>query len=324
MRGLTDPFYPPLEPYDHGLLDLGDGNRLYWETSGDPDGKPALFVHGGPGSGAGRVARRFFDPRAYRAVLFDQRNCGRSVPPAADPRTDLSTLTTQSLVRDMERLGEHLAVDRWLLLGASWGSTLALAYAEAHPEAVSELVLSGVTTGRHSEADWTFRGGLARFFPQEWGELVAALPEADRGGDVVAAYARLLADPDAGVRRRAAEAWCMWESATPKWPPTTGLARRFLDPDFAYAFARIVTHVTSHDAWLDDGELLRGAHVLADTPVTLVNGRFDFQAPLGNAWELKRVLPHAELIVVDDAGHSGSHALDAAIVRALDRYAAAS
>jgi len=268
--------------------------------------------------------RRFFDPRAYRVVLFDQRNCGRSLPPAADPRTDLSTLTTQSLVGDMERLRAHLAVDGWLLLGGSWGSTLALAYAEAHPEAVTELVLFGVTTGRHSEMDSTFRGGLAQFFPQQWDELVAALPEAERGGgaDIVAAYARLLASPDAEVRRHAAEAWCTWESATPKLPPTMGLARRFLDPDFAYAFARIVTHVVSHDAWLDDEELLRGAHVLAETPVTLVNGRFDFQAPLGNAWELKRVLPQAELVIVDDAGHSGSDALDAAIVRALDGYAA--
>jgi proline iminopeptidase len=222
----------------------------------------------------------------------------------------------------MARLRAHLGVDRWLLLGGSWGSTLALAFAVAHPESVSELVLFGVTTGRHSEIDWTFRGGLARFFPQQWDELVAALPEADRRGDVVAAYARLLADPDPEVRRRAADAWCMWESATPKWPPApTGLARRVRDPGFAYAFARIVTHVTSHNAWLEDGALLRGAHALSDTPVALVNGRFDFQSPLGNAWELKRVLPHAELVVVDDAGHSGSEALDAAIVDALDRYA---
>jgi proline iminopeptidase len=254
-------------------------------------------------------------------VLFDQRSCGRSLPPASDPRTDISTITTQALVGDIERLRAHLGIERWLVFGGSWGSMLSLAYAEAHPDAVSELVLYGIATGRRSEADWLFRGGLARFFPQQWDALVAALPDADRGGDVPAAYSQLLEGPDPEVRRRAAEAWSLWESATPKWPPATGLARRFRDPEFAYAFARLVTHAVSHDSWLEDGELLRGAHVLAGTPVTIVNGRFDFQSPLGNAWELKRALPHADLVVVDEAGHSGSEALDAALVRALDRYA---
>ena len=277
-------------------------------------------MHGGPGSGAGRVWRRYFDPDRYRIVLFDQRHCGRSTPSAADPRTDLSTLTTQGLVADMERLREHLGLERWLLLGGSWGSLLSLAYAVTNPDRVTELVLFGIATGRHAEIDWLFRGGLARFFPQQWDDVVAALPDDERGGDVLAAYVRALEDESPDVRRRATEAWCLWESATPKWPPATGLARRFEDPEFAYLFARLVTYVNAHNAWLADGELLRGAHVLGDIPVTIVNGRFDFQSPLGNAWELKRALPQAELVVVDDAGHSGSSALDAALVAATDAY----
>jgi proline iminopeptidase len=318
--GATEPFYPPLEPYEHGLLDIGDGNLVYWEGCGNPGGKPALAVHGGPGSGAHRVSRRYFDPERYRIVLFDQRHCGRSTPSAGDPRTDLSTLTTHALVADMERLREHLGVDRWLLLGGSWGSLLSLAYAVEHPDRVTELILFGVATGRHSEIDWIFRGGLARFFPQQWDDVLAALPEHERGGDVLAAYVRALEDEDPEVRRRATDAWSLWESATPKWPPEDGLARRFRDPDFAYAFARLVTYVNAHNAWLEDGELLARAHVLRETPVTIVNGRFDFQSPVGNAWELRRALPHAELVVVDDAGHSGSAALDAALVAATDAY----
>ncbi len=313
--------YPEVEPYDSGLLDVGDGHRVYWETCGNPDGKPALVVHGGPGSGCSPGFRRFFDPGAYRVVLFDQRNCGRSLPPAADPATDLATNTTHHLLGDIERLREYMNIDAWLVLGGSWGSTLGLAYAVEHPERVTELVLFGVTTGRHSEMDWTFRGGLSLLFPAQWDELVAALPPEQRGGDVVDAYHRLLNDADAGVRRRATEAWCLWESATPRWPPTEGLSPMFLDEDFAYAFARIVTHYVRANAWLEEGELLRRADVLAKTPGVLVNGRFDFQAPLANAWELKRVWPAAELLVVDGAGHSANDDLYGAVAGATDRFA---
>ena len=314
--------YPEIAPYAHGMLDVGDGNEVYWETCGNPDGKPALVVHGGPGSGCTPWHRRLFDPTAYRLVLFDQRNCGRSTPHASDPTTDLAANTTAHLVADMERLREHMGIHRWLVFGGSWGSTLALAYTVAHVSRVTELILFGVTTGRHTEFDWLFRGGVAIFFPEQWDRLLAALPEADRAGDIVAAYSRLLSDPNPMVRQRATEAWCLWESATPAWPPRVGLSPRFADPRFALTFARIVTHYVSHYAWLEDGALLRGARALAGIPGILVNGRYDFQAPLGNAWALRRVWRRAELVVVDDAGHSAdTPGLAAALVGATDRFA---
>lgn len=318
MTGL----YPEIEPYEHGMLDVGDGNLVYWETCGDPRGKPAVVLHGGPGSGCTPWHRRLFDPAAYRVVLFDQRGCGRSRPHASAPDTGLASNNTANLIADIELLRRHLHVDRWLVLGGSWGSTLALAYAETHPERVAEMVLFGVTTGRHSEFDWLFRGGLAVLFPGQWDDLRNALPPADRGGDIVEAYSRLLNDRDPAVCRRAAEAWCLWESATPAWPPATGLARRFADPNFALAFARIVTHYVRHNAWLEDRRLLRDAGSLAGIPGVLVNGRFDFQAPLGNAWELKRAWPRAELVIVEDAGHAAdSSTTTRELIRATEKFA---
>ena len=208
------------------------------------------------------------------------------------------------------------------MLGGSWGSTLALAYAETHPDRVSEIVLWGVTTGRRSEADWWFRGGVAPLFPEQWERLRAGVPEAERDEDIVEAYSRMLHDPDPEVRRRAALAWCTWESATPEWPPTPGLDERFEDPDFALAFARLVTHYVRHDLFLEDGILLRNAHLLADIPGVLVHGRFDLQAPIGNAWELHRVWPSADLVIVENAGHAGdTPGLTAELVRATDRFA---
>jgi proline iminopeptidase len=308
--------YPAIEPYQTGLLDAGDGNVLYWETCGNPSGKPALVLHGGPGSGCSPWFRRLFDPRAYRIVLFDQRNCGRSRPHASDPATDLGSNTTKHLLRDIERLRESLRVDRWLVVGGSWGSVLGLAYAESRPDRVSEMVLFGVTTGRRSEVDWLFRGGLARFFPQQWERLAGRVPDAE----VVEDYARRLADPDVGVRHAAAEDWCRWESATPHWPPRDGLDARFQDPDYAMVFARIVTHYVRHDLFLEPDELLRGAHALTRIPATLVNGRFDFQSPLQNAWDLHRAWPGSRLVVVDEAGHAAEKRIGGEIVRATDRF----
>jgi proline iminopeptidase len=314
--------YPEIAPYEHGMLDTGDGNDIYWETCGNLRGRPAVVLHGGPGSGCGPWQRRLFDPVKYRIVLFDQRNCGRSTPNASEPAIDLSNNTTANLVADIERLRRHLEIERWLVLGGSWGSTLALAYAEAHPQRVTAMALHGVTTGRHSEFEWTFRGGLARFFPEQWQRLLTGLPPSERDGDIVAAYHRLLFDTDPAVRRRAAEAWCLWESATPDWPPRDGLAERFRDPDYALAFARIVTRYVRHNAWLEDGALLQGAGALADIPGVLVNGRFDLQAPIENAWALSRAWPGAALAIVDEAGHSAAHAgILSEIVRATDRFA---
>jgi proline iminopeptidase len=316
---VTD-LYPEIAPYDSGMLDVGDGNAVYWETCGNPEGKPAVVLHGGPGSGCGEWFRRFFDPDAYRIVLFDQRNCGRSTPHASEPTTDLTSNTTANLVGDIESLRNQLGIERWLILGGSWGSTLALAYAEGHASRVSELVLFGVTTGRHAEFDWSFRGGLALFFPEQWEQLRAVVADAGSDDDIVRTYHDLLSDADAAVRAKAAEAWCLWESATPDWPPKTGLATRFRDPRYAVGFARIVTHYVRHNAWLEDGVLLRNATALADTTGVLINGRFDFQAPIANAWRLKEAWPRAELVIVDDSGHGTSPGINSAIVQATQRF----
>jgi proline iminopeptidase len=314
--------YPKIEPYEHGMLDVGEGNLVYWETCGKPSGKPAVVLHGGPGSGCTTWHRRLFDPSAYRVVLFDQRNCGRSTPHASDPDIDLGSNTTPNLIADMELLRRHLGIERWLVFGGSWGSVLALAYAEGHPDRVTEMVLFGVATGRRAESDWLFRGGVAAFFPEQWERLRAALPADQQNDDIVDAYHRRLFDPNPTVRERAAFEWCLWESATPAWPPTDGLAARFTDPTFALAFARIVTHYVRHDAWIEDGSLLRNAGSLAGIPGIMVNGRFDFQGPIGNAWELQRDWPRAELVIVDNAGHAGDNAgITAELVHATDRFA---
>jgi proline iminopeptidase len=273
--------------------------------------------HGGPGSGCSPLFRRFFDSAAYRIVLFDQRNCGRSTPHASDLSTELAANTTHHLLADIELLRAHLGIERWLVLGGSWGCTLALAYAEAYVARVTELVLFGVTTGRHSEFDWTFRGGLSLFFPQQW-ERLCAVAGSD---DVIETYHRLLNDPDRATRERAAEAWCVWESATPDWPPKSGLAARFQDPRYAVCFARIVTHYVRHYAWLEDGALLRGATALSDTPGVLISGRFDFQAPIQNLWKLHEAWPNSEAVIVDDAGHGAPTSISSEIVRATSRFA---
>jgi proline iminopeptidase len=318
MKGL----YPEIEPYDHGMLEVGDGDLLYWETCGSRRGKSAIVLHGGPGSGCTDWHRRLFDPTAYRIVLFDQRGCGRSTPHASAPDTDLAGNHTWNLVADIERLRQHLTVDRWLVFGGSWGSTLALAYTERHPDRVTEMILFGITTGRRKEFDWWFRGGAAVLLPEQWERLRAAVPIAERDGDIVEAYHRLLSNPDPVVRQRAAREWCTWESATPAWPPAPRLSPRFADPAFAMAFARLVTHYVRHDAWLEDGSLLRGATSLAGIPGIMVHGRFDLQAPIAWAWDLNRVWPRAELVVVDNAGHAADNqGITQELVRSTDQFA---
>jgi proline iminopeptidase len=317
------PLYPEIEPYDHGLLDVGDGQRIYWETCGNPDGRPAVAFHGGPGSGCDATWARFFDPGAYRIVLFDQRGCGRSTPHASSPDVDLSVNTTWHLLGDIEKLREYLGVDRWLIFGGSWGATLAILYAEQHPDRVSALVMGGVTTSRRREIDWIARGGMAPLFPADWALFLRGLPESERDGDPIEAYHRLLHDPDPAVRAAAARSWCLWETAIMDFEDGRELSGRFADPDFAYMFARLVTHYFRHDAWLEDSQLLRDAGALADVPGVMVQGRLDLQAPLTTAWELKQVWPRAELIVVGDAGHA-TDTVDMArhLVRATDHFAA--
>ena len=319
--GDVSELYPEIEPNDHGMLDVGDRNLVHWEVCGNPGGKPAVVLHGGPGSGCSTGMRRYFDPNVYRIVLFDQRGCGRSTPHASDPATDLSVNTTQHLIADMELLRRHLGIDRWLVLGGSWGSTLGLAYAERHPHRVTEIILVGVTTGRRSAIDWLSRG-VAPLFPEEWARFLAGVPAPERDGDLVQAYHRLLEDPDPGVRARAARDWSDWEWALTSIDPDAVPDARWSQPRFQLARARIVTHYFRHNAWLEDGVLLREAGSLAGIPGVMVHGRLDLGSPLVNAWELDRAWPEGELVIVSGAGHSSTDpGMSAAVVAATDRFA---
>ncbi|TCA27741.1 prolyl aminopeptidase [Rhizobium leguminosarum bv. viciae] len=314
--------YLEIEPYDHGLLDTGDGNLIYWEACGNPAGRPALVLHGGPGSGCSTTARRYFDPDAYRIILFDQRNCGRSLPSAADPQTDLSLNTTWHLVADIERLRARLGIDSWLLFGNSWGSTLALAYAETHRDRVAAIVLSGVTTTRRSEIDWLYRG-MAPLFPEEWHRFRQAIPPGTQGRDedMVAAYHRLLNDPDPETRLKAARDWHDWEAASILLADPQGLPRRWTDSAYVLTRARIIAHYFSNGAWLEDAQLLKNATRLTGIPGILLQGRFDIEAPLVTAWELARAWPRSELSILPHAAHSTANPdMSAAIVAATDRF----
>jgi proline iminopeptidase len=310
---------PPDEPYDNGMLGVGDGHELYWELCGNPEGKPAVVLHGGPGSGCAPWWRRLFDLERYRVLLWDQRGCGRSRPHAGARSVDLSANTTDHLIADIERLREHLAVDRWLVVGGSWGSTLALAYAERHPQAVSELVLFSVVTTTRREVEWvTYQA--RRFFPAEWERFAAAVEPSDRR-ELAAAYNRLLLSPDPAVHAPAARAWCRWEDRHVRTRPTDLPDPRYEDPAFRLCFARLVTHYWSHAAWLEEGTLLEHVDRLAGIPGTLVHGRMDLSAPLDVPWQLAQAWPGSELIVIDDEGHRGGAEMNRAVISAIDRYA---
>jgi proline iminopeptidase len=313
--------YPLCEPYDHGMLEVGDGHRVYWETCGNPAGKPALVLHGGPGSGCTPGWRGYFNPALYRIVLFDQRGSGRSTPHASEPNIDLSTNTTHHLLADIELLRRHLRIERWLLLGGSWGSTLGLAYAERHPDRVTEIVLEGIATTTADEVDWVTHG-LGMFFPDAWARFRDGVAEADRSGSLVDAYHRLLMHPDPAIQQKAARAWCDWEIAIVKLDADDPPHPRYEQAKFRLGFARLVTHYWRHCAWLEDGALLRDAHRLAHIPGILVHGRLDLQAPLITAWRLNQSWPGSELVIVDRAGHDAGHAaMSARIVEATDRFA---
>jgi len=298
--------FPVIEPYDGGMLDVGDGHRIAWEVSGRSDGKPAVVLHGGPGSGSAPWMRRMFDPDAYCIVLFDQRNCGRSTPHASEPDVDLSANTTHHLIADCEQLRVCLGIERWLVWGGSWGTTLGLAYAEAHPERVSELVLVSVGTTTHREVEWVTRA-MGRVFPEEWESFRDGVPEDSRDGDLAAAYSRLLASDDAGTRERAAAAWCAWEDTHVATQPGYRHDTRYDDARFRLGFARLVTHYWANAAFLAGDQLLRDAGRLAGIPGVLIQGRLDISSPSETAWRLTRVWPDAELVLVDDAGHGAGH-----------------
>jgi len=313
--------YPEIEPYDHGMLDTGDGNLVYWEICGNPNGKAAVVLHGGPGSGCTATMRRYLDPRAYRVVLFDQRGAGRSKPHASHPATVLSNNTTHHLIAVMELLRQHLAIPQWLVYGVSWGSTLALAFAERHSDHVSEIVLLGVTNTTRREVEWLTRD-VGRLFPEQWARLRDGVPSAERDGNLAEAYARLLSHPNAGVREKAAKDWCEWEDALVMVRPEHRPNPRYDDPAFRLGFARLVTHYFSHAAWLEDGSLLRDAGKLSGIPGVLIHGRLDLSSPLETAWKLARAWPGSELVVVDEAGHlSSDPGMGEAVVNATDRFA---
>lgn len=310
--------YQEIEPYESGMLQVGDGHEIHWETVGNPQGTPAVWLHGGPGDGAGAGSRRNFDPCAYRAVLFDQRGCGRSRPLADSSAADLSVNTTDHLIADLEALRQHLGIDRWVVVGASWGVTLALAYAQRHPERTRAMVLGAVTSGRRSETDWITRD-MRRLFPQQWEEFAAGVAPHERDGDLPAAYARLLADPDPDVTDLAARQWCTWEdvhvSLTPGWTPSTWWA----DPQFRQVFARLVTHYWANGCFLDGAPIAAGMDRIGHIPAVVVHGRLDVSAPLDTAWDLHRAWPASRLVVLDDAGHGGT-SMTAAMVEALDGF----
>ena len=313
--------YPRIEPHDRGMLAVGQGNLVYWETCGNPYGKPAVVLHWGPGSGCSNDMRRFFDPTAYRTVLFDQRGCGRSLPHAADPEIELGANTTHHLIDDLDRIRRHLGVERWLVLGISWGSTLGLAYAERCSERVSEMVLVSVTTTSRREVQWVTRD-VGRYFPEEWARFRDGVPEPDRDGDLVAAYRRLLNDPSDAVREHAARDWCRWEDAHVAVVPNKRPDPRYDDPRFRMAFARLVTHYWHHLAWLEDGVLLRKAGLLAGIPGVLIHGRMDLSGPLDTAFHVAGAWPGSRLVVIDRAGHGpGGPGMRATLVAALDRFA---
>ncbi|MFB9951421.1 prolyl aminopeptidase [Rhizobium puerariae] len=313
--------FPPLSPYETSFLETGDGNRIFFALSGNPAGKPALLLHGGPGSGMSESARRHFDPKVWRIIQFDQRGCGKSTPDAGDFGNTLADNTTRHLTGDMEALREMLGVERWLVFGHSWGATLALAYAQEFPGRVCAMILAGVTTTRWQEIDWLYNG-LSLFLPEAWERFVAAIPGYLRGEHPVAAYHALLNSPDPAIRQKAAFDWHAWEAGSISADPGAGLPERWKDPRFVLARARLCAHYFHHRAWLEDGQLLAGAHLLAGIPGVLIQGRLDLQGPPATAHALSRAWAGSALVLVENAGHStGDGGMAGAIIAAAERFA---
>jgi proline iminopeptidase len=297
--------FPPLTPFRYGHLPVGNGHHLYFECSGNPDGIPAIVLHGGPGSGRSETARRYFDPGRYHIIQFDQRHCGRSLPHAGDPIVDLTHNTLAHQLHDIEALRQFLHIKHWLVVGGSWGSTLALAYGQAHPDRVLGLVLYMVVTTSEAEIEWITRG-VGQFFPREHQRFIEHLPVNERGGDLATAYHRLLASPDKMIHEPAASAWCEWEKSILVTTPGHTPSPRWNDARFRLCFARLVTHYWANRAWMSDGQILNNLNQLADIPAILIHGRLDFGSPLKTAFQLHHAWLGSQLIVVDDGGHDSS------------------
>ncbi|MGC3979938.1 MAG: prolyl aminopeptidase [Steroidobacteraceae bacterium] len=316
MSATLRTLYPAVEPNRSGHLRVSATHEIYWEESGNPKGKPALFVHGGPGAGAGTQARRFFDPQAYRIVVFDQRGCGRSRPQAS-----LEENTTWHLIEDMEALRKHLSIDKWLVFGGSWGSTLGLAYAQTHPECVSELVLRGIFLLRRFELQWFYQQGASHIFPERYAEYIAAIPAAERHHLITAFYRRLVSD-DYNTRLAAAKAWAIWEAATSFLHPNESNINNWGEPDFAITVARIECHYFVNKGFFDsEDQLLHNVARIRHIPCTVVQGRYDVVCPMQTAWDLHRAWPESTLHVIADAGHSAYEPGNTdALIRATDSF----
>ena len=308
--------YDPIEPYDTGRLKVSPVHELYYEQCGNPEGKPAVFLHGGPGGGISSDYRRYFDPKIYRVVLFDQRGSGKSTPHAS-----LEDNTTWHLVEDIERLREHLNIRTWQVFGGSWGSTLALAYAETHPDRVAQLVLRGIFLCRPKEIEWFYQEGASAIFPDVWEEYLKVIPENERA-DMVSAYHRRLTSDDDAVRLEAARAWSIWEGSTSKLFFDPSMIEKFADPEFALAFARIECHYFMNNAFFSsDNYLIENVGRIRAIPGVIVQGRYDVVCPIMSAWDLHRAWPEAQLHIIPDAGHSISEpGIVDALVEATDRF----
>lgn len=311
--------FPPIEPFATGHLPVSDGNEIYWEASGNPDGKPAIHLHGGPGSGIMTGHRRRFDPTRWLIVSLEQRGCGRSRPLVTDPDAPpLATNNTQALIADIETLREHLTVERWLVTGLSWGTTLAFAYAQAHPERVSELVLAAITNTSEAEVQWITED-VGRIFPREW-DAFAAAAQRKPGQRVIDAYYDLITDSEPAVRERAALAWCTWEDTHVSLDPKYSHDTRYDDPAFRLLFTTLVTHYWKHNGFAPPGGILAGMDRLAGIPGVMIHGKLDVSGPLSTAWDVHKVWPGSELIVVGDEGHGGEVMIDE-LISAIARFA---
>jgi proline iminopeptidase len=308
--------YPAIEPYASGHLDVGDAHQVYWERVGTPGAKPAVFLHGGPGGGILPGHRRAFDPQKYDVLLFDQRGCGRSTPFAS-----LDNNTTWDVVADIEKLREMVGAERWLVFGGSWGSTLALAYAETHTARVTELVLRGIFTLRRWELEWFYQHGASLIFPDKWEAYLNAIPEAERG-DIIAAYHKRLTSADRSTQIAAARTWARWEGEAITLLPSPEVSGQFYNEDYALAFARIENHYFTHGGWMEDGQLIRDAGKLKDIPAVIIQGRYDMCCPPQTAWDLHRAWPEAEFFMVEGAGHAFSEpGILHQLIEATDRFA---
>lgn len=311
-RGL----YPPIEPRHTGFLQVSEQHTLYVEESGNPNGKPVIFLHGGPGGGSIPLYRQFFNPQHWRIILFDQRGCGKSKPHA-----ELEENTTWHLVADIEKIREHFGVDRWVVFGGSWGSTLAIAYAQTHPERCLGLILRGIFTLRPEEIQWFYQSGASYLYPDAWETYLAPIPPEERD-NLLAAYYRRLTDTDRSIQMEAARAWSIWEASTSKLIPDKNLVDRFGEESFAIAFARIECHYFMNGGFFETpDQLLANAHKLKSIPGVIVQGRYDVVCPMKTAWDLHKTWPEAEFIVVDDAGHSATEpGIVDALIKASDRF----